>query len=85
MSSSRPTITPDTTIAQSSDVLSSKVDEEIVMLRMESSAYYSTDDIGAEIWRRIAEPITVRDLCAGLVESFAVEPAQCEADVLEFL
>lgn len=78
-------ITLDTLVAQAEDVISAEVGDEVVMLRLESSAYYDTDDIGAEIWRRIATPICVRDLCDRLMLFYDVPPDQCYADVLAFL
>ena len=75
----------DTLVTQADDVISAEIEDEIVMLRLESDAYYHTDDIGAEIWRRIAEPTTVRALCEQLLELYEVEPETCQADVLAFL
>jgi hypothetical protein len=78
-------ITLDTVVAQAQDVISAEVEDQVVMLRMDSNAYYDTDDIGAEIWRLIAEPITVRALCDQLMTLYEVEPKACHADVLAFL
>jgi hypothetical protein len=49
-------ITLDSTVAQAEDVISDQVGAEVVMLRLKSSAYYNTDDIGAVIWNEIATP-----------------------------
>ncbi|MBU0493235.1 MAG: PqqD family peptide modification chaperone [Chloroflexi bacterium] len=78
-------ITLDTLVAQAEDVISAPVGNEVVMLRLESSAYYDTDDIGAEIWQWIAIPITVRALCDRLLSLYDVPADQCHADVLAFL
>ncbi len=37
------------------------------------------------IWARLAEAIRVGDLCGGLVETYDVDAATCERDVLTFL
>ena len=74
-----------TIVRQSQDVVSEEMGDEVVMLRLESNAYYSTNDIGAEIWKRIEQPIRVSALVADLMETFDVEKTQCEQDVLEFL
>jgi hypothetical protein len=55
------------------------------MLHVEKNAYYDTDAIGADIWRRLESPTRVGDLCAALVQRYDVQPEQCEADVLAFL
>lgn len=74
-----------TTVVQAQDVVSEELGEEVVMLSLESNAYYSTNDIGAEIWKRIGQPIRVRELVIDLMEAFDVDTSQCEQDVLEFL
>jgi len=78
-------ITLETVVAQAEDVISAEVEDQVVMLRMDSNAYYDTDDIGAEIWRTIAKPITVRALCEQLMTLYEVELDVCHADVLAFL
>jgi len=85
MNNTQATIILDTTVVQAKDVVSEELGEEVVMLRLESNAYYSTNDIGAEIWKRIAQPIRVRDLVANLMQAFDVNEAQCAQDVLHFL
>lgn len=55
------------------------------MMVLEKSAYYSLDEIGAEIWRLIEIPMTVRQVCDRLLETFEVAPEQCQTDVLKFL
>jgi coenzyme PQQ synthesis protein D (PqqD) len=78
-------ITLETIVAQAEDVISAEVEDEVVMLRMNSSAYYNTDDIGAVIWKKIAEPITVRALCDFLMTRYDVTSEDCHRDVLAFL
>lgn len=78
-------ITLNSTVVRSSDVMASAVDNELVMMDIERGVYYSLDQIGTDIWNRIAEPVTVADLCAQLVQHYEVDPATCEADVLALL
>jgi hypothetical protein len=78
-------ITLDTIVTQSDDVISDQVGDEVVMLRLKSNAYYNTDDIGAVIWKQIATPQSVDDLCETLMELYDVPPDQCRTDVLSFL
>jgi Coenzyme PQQ synthesis protein D (PqqD) len=80
-----PTITLDTVVGQSDQLMSADVGDEVVMLHLAHDAYYDTDDIGADIWHRLARPVAVRDLCLELVQRYAVDLATCQADVLAFL
>jgi len=78
-------LTLDTVVAQAEDVYSAGVGRDIVMMRLESGAYYDSDEIGAEIWKMMAVPISVRVLCDRLMEIYDVSPDRCHEDVLGFL
>lgn len=79
------TITLDATVVRSSDIMSSPVDDELVMIDMERGLYYSLDRVGADIWSRLATPQTVTALCTHLLQRYEVDRATCEADVLAVL
>jgi hypothetical protein len=78
-------MTLETTVVQAGDVVSEELGTEVVMLRLVSNAYYSTNDIGAEIWKRIKHPIRVSDLVNDLIQVYEVDGNQCAQDVLRFL
>lgn len=78
-------LTLESTVVRTSDVLASPVDDELVMMDIEQGAYFSLDRVGADIWARLAEPLTVADLCAQLQRQYNVDQATCEADVLAVL
>ena len=78
-------ITLNSTVVRASDVLSSPVEDELVMIDLEQGAYYSLDRVGADIWSRLAEPQAVAALCAQLMQRYEVDQATCEADVLAVL
>jgi len=78
-------ITLDTVVGQSEDVYSAGVGNDIVWMRLASGAYYDSDEIGAEIWKLMATPISVRALCDRLMEIYDVLPERCHEDVMKFL
>lgn len=78
-------ITEETLVTQAEDVVSAEIDDEVVMLRLASNAYYSTDDIGAKIWRAMETPISVRALCDKMMARYDVSPDICYQDVVAFL
>jgi hypothetical protein len=43
------------------------------------------EKVTAEVWRLLAEPTDVDQLCDRLVEIYEVEPALCRADVQRLL
>ena len=79
------TITLDSIVAQSETVVSAEVGAEVVMLHVDRNAYYDTDAIGAQIWRRMMQPVLVRDIRDGLLHQYAVDADTCAGDVLAFL
>jgi hypothetical protein len=78
-------ITPDTTIKRNIEVFASEIDDEVVMMNIESGRYYGMDAVGSRIWELISEKIRVRDLIAALMKEYDVGEEQCRSDVMEFL
>lgn len=73
------------TVRRQGDWLSAKAGDELVMMSVEKGNYLGLSEIGARIWELIETPTSLDDLCATLVREFEVSPAECRADVEEFL
>ena len=69
----------------SDDQLAATVDQEVVILSVERGSYYGLDDIGSEIWQRLANAVRVDALCASLTEKYDADRATIERDVLHLL
>ncbi len=78
-------ITADTVITLSEGVLYSDLDDQVVVMNIESGEYFDIDPVGAFIWKRIEELQTVAAVCAALVDEYDVAPDQCEKETIEFL
>lgn len=78
-------ITLESVVCRSSDVMASPVEDELLMMDMERGMYYALNGVGADIWARLAAPLCAADLCAQLMQEYAVDRATCEADVLSVL
>ena len=78
-------ISLESVVRRSSDVMASQVDNELVMMDVERGMYYALNPVGADIWERLTEPQTVADLCAQLMQRYDVDQATCEPDVLAVL
>jgi hypothetical protein len=68
-----------------SDHIAAPVDDEIVILSIERGSYYGLDDIGSEIWQRLATPVRVDTLCDALTVKYDAERSIIERDVLTLL
>lgn len=74
-----------TRIKRSDRPLTSSVADELVMFDTEKGKYYGLNDIAAEIWNILEEPMTVEELCDTLTDEFDVEEEECRSDLLNFL
>jgi hypothetical protein len=72
-------------IKRNKEVFASEIDDEVVMMHVDTGKYYGMDTVGSRIWELIAEEIQVREVINKLMEEYDVEEEQCEKDVLEFL
>lgn len=72
-------------IQRADSVLSSQMEDGMVMMDIEKGAYYDLDPVGARIWALLEMPRTLDELCQVLTEEFDVDLAACRADTAEFL
>ena len=70
-------LTLESIVVRSQEVMTSPVDDEMVMMALESSRYYGLNRVGRRIWELLEEPTTVAALCAQLVSEFDVAPERC--------
>lgn len=69
-----------------SEVLSSKIDDEAILMSIEADSYFGLDPVGSRIWEILsAEAKTVDELFALLKEEYEVEENQCKEDVFHFI
>lgn len=59
--------------------------EEVALLSMAKGRYYGLNSPAAEIWRLLAAPQSLSDLCESLVRGFEVDQEVCERDTRELL
>ena len=72
-------------IKRNKEIFASEIDDEVVMMNVDTGKYYGMDTVGSRIWELIAEEIQVREVINKLMEEYDVGEEQCEKDVLEFL
>lgn len=62
------------------------IDDEVVILKIRTTTYYSLDPVGAFIWRRMEEaPKTRAELVAEVLTRYETEAATAERDIDELL
>ena len=72
-------------IVVSNGQVSCDLDEEAVILDMESGTYFGLDPVGTAIWKLIQVPIRVEEIRNQLVERYDVDGERCTQDLLALL
>ena len=78
-------VTLDTRLVRADAAMHAAVGDEVVILLAERGAYFDTNAEGAAIWAALAQPISVREICAQLLTRFDVSESDCQRDVLAFV
>ena len=78
-------LSADSRIVAATDLLTSDLSGEMVLLHLADGVYYGLDVVGAHVWRLLDRPRTIRAIVDDVVAHYDVERARCESDVLAFL
>lgn len=75
----------DAVVCRNAAVISTDLDDVVVMMDTDQGLYYELDEIGARIWSLIETARPVAQVCDELLEEYDVTPEACRRDVLGFL
>jgi len=78
-------ISPDTYVMPASSAIGRTIDDEAVLVLPEQGQVKVLNEVGARIWDLADGSRTVRDIVAAICAEYEVEPAQAEADTLDFV
>jgi len=78
-------VKPDSVVCWSSAPVATEVNNEVILMSLDTDRCYGLGATGSEIWRRLREPIRVADLSCQLQEEYESAPGQIEGDVLSTL
>ena len=72
-------------VIRTGGVMTTSVDNDLIILNMKTSNYIALNDIGRRIWELLETPILVNEICRQLSSEFSAPPSQIEMDVITFL
>ena len=75
----------ETVVKRSEDQIHTNLDQEVVVLNLQSSLYYGMDEVGAFTWEAISDPQQVGQVCQKVADEFGVTVEQCRDDIIGFL
>jgi hypothetical protein len=78
-------LTPATIVIRCDGLIEAEIDNEIVALNIKNGMCYGLNRVGSQIWRMLAAPIRITDVCATLVTEYEIDPGVCERQVLDLL
>ena len=79
------TIKATTKLMRSPHILASALDDEVVMMDVESGFYFSLPGPSGRIWDLLETEQTVQSISQTLVSEYDVSEEACEAEVLPFV
>lgn len=78
-------LTLQSVVAQSPDLVGSKIEEHTALLSITNGAYYNLNPVASRVWQLIEQPRAAAVVVEQLLTEYAVERTQCEAQTLAFL
>jgi Coenzyme PQQ synthesis protein D (PqqD) len=78
-------ITESTIIQRRSDILTSDLDGEKVMMSIEKGEYYGLGKTGTFIWDHIIEAISINDLVTMITDKYSIKQKECLEDIIPFI
>jgi hypothetical protein len=68
------------------EVLSSKIDDEAILMSIEMESYFGLDPVGSRIWELLsAQAASAEELVLLLMEEYDVDEKTCKEDVQHFI
>ena len=72
-------------VAVAGNQVSTRLEDESVILSLQDGVYYGLNQCGARIWDLLQEPRAVGNIRDIILEEYEVDPQQCEEDLLRLL
>jgi hypothetical protein len=76
---------PSAVVVVATDVLSTDVGSEQVLLNLGDGLYYGLDEVGGEIWNLLQTPVSVGAICQAITDTYDVDADRCRRDVTKLL
>lgn len=78
-------VTLESRLARNEDLVSGRIDDEFIMMSIETGKYYQLNLTASRIWELLDTPQTAGELCDSLRSGFKVSPEVCQKEVLDFV
>ncbi len=72
-------------IERTNHLMTSELDDEIVMLNVQRGNYYGLSGVARRIWELLENPQSIDQICRSLMGEYEVGESQCFQDVCKFV
>jgi hypothetical protein len=72
-------------LQRNSDLVSAKIDDEIVLMSVKSGKYFGLNRSASRIWEHLEEPLELEELYSVLMREYKVNFETCRSDTDIFL
>lgn len=70
---------------RSQTTLWTELDDQLMLMNIESGSYYQIEGIGGAIWQMLETPRSETEIVAAIMATYRVDEAQCIKDIRAFL
>lgn len=78
-------ISPTTCVTKAKNLLATDLDDETVLMSIESGMYFGMEKTARRIWEILESPCTVSDMIDRLSEEYHMPHDVCASDLIPFL
>ena len=66
---------------RTSETLHAEIGDDVVALHIRMGHCYGMENVTADVWRLLEQPVTLEKICEQLMQRYEVDDATCDADV----
>jgi hypothetical protein len=78
-------VTLQSTVKVPDNVLFRRLDDEAVILNLDTAEYYGLDEVGTHMWHLFAEHGRLRTVYDLMLKEYDVSPSELQHDMLDFV
>ena len=72
-------------VTASKAVVLCDLEDEIAILNIETSQYFTMNPVAARVWELIQEPAVLSQICATIEDEYEVDSEQCYRDLFNLI
>ncbi|MDW7755892.1 MAG: PqqD family peptide modification chaperone [Brevefilum sp.] len=72
-------------ITKNENIFSGQIDDELVMVSIDSGSYYVLNSTALRIWELLESPLSISEICDKLIKEYEIDPQACRTEVVKFV